>query len=218
VNNKTNYTRRRIHRKHPAVGIFPSRDREFAHAQKLDASLGPPARGVDAVPFCGDNSRSFVVKTACRRRRRIMTNRERAPAERTGRADNAVEPAVCLLPGDLTWSPKPAFHGLETAVLAGDPNGPGMYAERVRMPAKLRLAPHSHLDQVRMITVLSGTLYFAFGEVFDDSKLKPLPAGTFFVEPKGMAHYAMTKDEVILQLDAIGPTGTLYVEPTKYET
>ncbi len=146
-----------------------------------------------------------------------MTDHHRAPGERTGRTGNAVGPPVCLLPGDLTWSPKPAVHGLETAVLAGDPSGSGMYAERIRMPAKIRLAPHSHLDQVRMVTVLSGTLYFAFGEVFDESKLKPLPAGTFFVEPQGLAHYALTKDEVVLQLDAIGPTGTMYVEATKGE-
>ena len=116
-----------------------------------------------------------------------------------------------MLPGDLVWTAKPAFHGLETAVLAGDPGGPGMYAERVRMPAGLRLAPHWHLDQVRMITVLSGTLHFAFGEVFDESKLRPLPAGTFFVEPQGLAHFAMTKDEVILQLDAILPDRHVYV-------
>ncbi len=146
-----------------------------------------------------------------------MTNEKQAPCQPVGDPGNAAGSAVCLLPGELRWTAKPAFHGLETAVLAGEPGSPGMYAERVRMPAGLRLAPHSHLDQVRMITVLSGTLYFAFGEVFDESKLRPLPAGTFFVEPKGLAHFAMTKDEVILQLDAIGPTGTVYVEATKGE-
>ena len=123
-----------------------------------------------------------------------------------------VEPPICLLPGDLKWSPKPSVHGLLTAVLVGDPNGPGMYAERVKMPAHLRLAPHWHLDEVRMVTVLSGTLYFAFGEEFDESKLKALPAGSFFIEPKGAAHYAVTRDEVILELHAFGPTGTRYVE------
>jgi hypothetical protein len=59
--------------------------------------------------------------------------------------------------------------------------------------------------------VLSGTLYFAFGDKFDESKLKPLPAGTFFVEPKDTPHFALTKGEVVLQLNAVGPAGTKYV-------
>jgi len=64
-----------------------------------------------------------------------------------------------------------------------------------------------------MVTVLSGTLYYAYGDKFDESKLKALPPGSFFTEPKDMPHYAMTKDEVvILQLNAIGPAGTKYVE------
>jgi quercetin dioxygenase-like cupin family protein len=144
-----------------------------------------------------------------------VTTQKRASAERAGDADGAGETVICLLPGDLTWSAKPAVHGLPTAVLVGDPNKPGIYAERVKMPANIRVAPHAHLDEFRMVTVLSGTLYFAFGETFDESKLKPLPAGSFFIEPKGVAHYAMTKGEVILQLDAIGPTGTVYVEGGK---
>ena len=141
-----------------------------------------------------------------------MTNRKGASGEQAGRSDSAAEPAVCLLPGDLTWSEKPAVHGLQTAVLVGDPHAPGRYVERIKMPANLRLMPHAHLDEVRMVTVLSGTLYFAFGEKFDEAKLKPLPAGSFFIEPKGVPHYATTKGEVILQLNAIGPTGTRYVE------
>jgi quercetin dioxygenase-like cupin family protein len=143
---------------------------------------------------------------------KIVPNHEGKSACAAQPADGAIERAICRLPSDLTWSANPAVHGLQTAVLLGDPKGPGVYVERVKMPAKLRLAPHWHLDQTRRVTVLSGTLYFAFGERFDESKLKPLPAGSFFIEPKGAAHYALTKDEVILQIDAAGPTGTVYVE------
>ena len=64
-----------------------------------------------------------------------------------------------------------------------------------------------------MVTVLSGTFYYAYGDKFDESKLKELPPGSFFTEPSGMSHYAMTKNqEVILQLNAIGPDGTSYVK------
>jgi len=119
---------------------------------------------------------------------------------------------IRLLPGDLKWNKNPNLHGLETALLVGNPDAPESYAERIKLPAGCRLIPHSHPNQPRMVTVLSGTLYFAFGEKFDESKLTALPAGSFFTEPKDLPHYSMTKEEVILQLNAIGPAGTTYVE------
>ncbi len=118
---------------------------------------------------------------------------------------------LCLLPGDLAWRANPTVHGLQTAVLVGDPNAAGTYVQRIKIPANTRLAPHWHADEVRRVTVLEGTLYFAFGEKFDEAKLKGLPAGSFFTEPAGLPHFAMTKEAVVLQLDAVGPTGTTYV-------
>ncbi len=95
----------------------------------------------------------------------------------------------------------------------GTPSAPAPYAQRIKIPANRKLAPHSHPNRARMVTVLSGTLYFAYGDKFDETKLKEFPAGSFFTEPKGMPHYAMTKGgEVILQLNAIGPDGTVYVQ------
>src|SRR5215813_3921219 len=45
------------------------------------------------------------------------------------------------------------------------------------------------------------------GEQWDETKLKPYPAGTFFSEPKGTPHYVWAKDgEVIVQFTAMGPT------------
>ena len=45
-----------------------------------------------------------------------------------------------------------------------------------------------------------------------NSKLAPLPAGSFFYEPPHVPHYAWAKDgEVILQLTAIGPGGVTLV-------
>ena len=129
---------------------------------------------------------------------------------REGPSDPAV--VIQLLPGDLKWSSDPKLHGLQTVTLAGNPNAPEPYAERIKLPADCKLAPHSHPNEARMVTVLSGTLYFAYGGKFDEAKLTALPAGSFFTEPKDMSHYAMTKEEVILQLNAIGPAGTKYVE------
>jgi quercetin dioxygenase-like cupin family protein len=119
--------------------------------------------------------------------------------------------AVCLLPGDMAWERDPHVHGLETAVLFGNPSVAGPYVQRIKFPAGFRLPPHSHPNEGRMVTVLSGTLYFAFGDRFDQAKLRALPAGSFFLEPKDVPHYALTKEEVVLQLNAVGPAGTKHV-------
>lgn len=122
---------------------------------------------------------------------------------------------IHIAPDEVTFSPNPAWPaGPQTAVMAGNPNQPGPYSVRVRIPANLTIMPHSHPDEIRMVTVLSGTLYYSFGDEFDERKLKPLRPGTFMTEPKGIPHFAQTRDEdVIVQLFAIGPTGTTYVNP-----
>ena len=57
--------------------------------------------------------------------------------------------------------------------------------------------------------MLSGTLYFCSGEVSDESRLKAYPAGTFYTEPAGAPRFVWAKDgEVILQVTAMGPTGS----------
>ncbi len=130
-----------------------------------------------------------------------------------GAADNAGLAVVRLVPGDISWNTDPKLHGLQTAVLVGDPSAPAPYAQRIRIPASTRLKPHWHPNRARMVTVISGTLYFAYGDKFDEAKLKAMPAGSFFTEPKNVPHYAVTKSrEVVLQLNAIGPDGTVYVK------
>jgi quercetin dioxygenase-like cupin family protein len=119
--------------------------------------------------------------------------------------------AVCVLPGEVTWRRDPHVHGLETATLFGNPSAPGPYVQRIRFPANCRLPPHWHPNEDRMVTVLRGTLYFAFGDRFDESRLRALPAGAFFIEPKDTPHYALTRGEVVLQLNAVGPADTRYV-------
>ncbi len=126
---------------------------------------------------------------------------------------------IRLLPGDLQWTSNPKLHGLETATLAGDPRAPAPYAERIRFPPNFRLEPHSHPNEARMVTVLSGTLYYAFGERFEEARLQALPAGSFFTEPRDLPHYAMTGDEpVVVELHAIGPAATRYLEAANQAT
>ena len=98
------------------------------------------------------------------------------------------------------------------AVLAGDMNKPGLYSTRIRIPAGLRIPPHSHPED-RVVVVLSGTLHFGFGAHFDPTAMKAMTPGSFFIEPAGKAHFAWSQsDDVILQVSGIGPSGTAYLD------
>jgi hypothetical protein len=57
--------------------------------------------------------------------------------------------------------------------------------------------------------VLSGTLYYGYGDTFDESKLRALGPGSELVEPKDAPHFAMTKgEEVMLHIVGQGPAAT----------
>lgn len=104
----------------------------------------------------------------------------------------------------------------QSAILYGDPKKPGLYVSRVKFPAGFKVMPHTHADEVRTVTIMSGTMYFGRGEQWDESKLEVYPAGTFFTEPANTPHFAWAKDgEVVAQFTAIGPTGTTFIPQKK---
>ena len=114
-------------------------------------------------------------------------------------------PAVQLTPDQLTWVPYPA--GGEQAFLVGNPSQPGPYAVRLRVPAGLRVPPHFHPD-FRIVTVLSGTMYFAPGDRFDSTAMRAFPAGSVWTETPEMHHFAWAKDgPVVLEIRGTGPSG-----------
>ena len=122
----------------------------------------------------------------------------------------ALEPAR-LAPEDLKWATTPL--GTQRAILAGDDRKAGMYAYRVRFPANFRNTPHFHPDD-RIVTVISGTLYVGFGEQFDESKMKVLPATSIWTEPAKEPHFVWAKDgEVIIQVIGNGPSGVTLIQP-----
>ena len=86
----------------------------------------------------------------------------------------------------------------------------------LKIPAGEKNMPHWHPDELRTVTVLSGTFYFGAGEAWDESKMKQYPAGTFFSEPPKAPHYTWAKDgEVVIQITGIGPSGTTRIEQKK---
>jgi quercetin dioxygenase-like cupin family protein len=91
----------------------------------------------------------------------------------------------------------------------------GPYLYRVRFPKGRIVKAHSHPDE-RTCTVLSGTWYIGWGEQYDAARLKPLPAGSFYVEPAGEPHFVATPDgETIVQITGTGPTKVHYVDAMK---
>ncbi len=84
---------------------------------------------------------------------------------------------------------------------------------RVRIPDNYKVQPHFHPDE-RVITVMSGTFYMGYGEQFDESAMKALPAGSIWTEPAKQPHFALAKDgEVVIQVvGSNGPSGTTRIE------
>lgn len=98
------------------------------------------------------------------------------------------------------------------AIIYGDPAKQGLYVTRNKFDAGHKNLPHFHPDE-RTVVVLSGTLYWAFGDKWDEAKLKPLPAGSFVTEPPNTPHFNWAKDgEVIIQVTGYGPSGATQIQ------
>ncbi len=106
-------------------------------------------------------------------------------------------------------------NGTFQAAVVGDATKPGPYAVRTRLPADLRIQPHSHPEE-RIVLIMSGRLYVGFGDRFDETKMTLLPPGSVFTEPSNQRHYTWAKDgEVFLHVTGNGPTATTWVDGKK---
>jgi len=123
----------------------------------------------------------------------------------------AVDLGGARLPADIQYKGLPGAP--QVATLYGDPTKPGIFVQRVKFPAGIKVMPHFHPDEPRTIAVLSGTLYFGLGDTWDESKFQAFPAGTFFTEAPRVSHYAWAKDgDVVVQLTSVGPTANIPVK------
>jgi quercetin dioxygenase-like cupin family protein len=101
--------------------------------------------------------------------------------------------------------------GIQTTVLLGDPTKPGLYTIRLSVPANTRIQAHTHRDD-RSAIVMSGTWYFGYGSAANDKATRSLPPGSFYTEPGGVAHFALTRAEpVVVYMTGFGPTDTVYL-------
>jgi hypothetical protein len=118
-----------------------------------------------------------------------------------------------VTPGDLKWNDVGSLPaGAKVAVIEGDPSKEGMTTIRIKLPANYRVPPHYH-GTVERSTILSGTLHLGTGEKFDAQKASAMVPGSVLLMPPKMAHFAFTKEEVIFQLNVMGPWTVTYVNP-----
>ena len=110
--------------------------------------------------------------------------------------------SVRIAPAELNW--RGLDNGVQYAAVSGEERTSDMYVYRVAFPKGHKSEPHYHTDQ-RVITILQGSLYVGYGDVYDETKLKKLPEGSVFTEPKDIPHFVWAKDEkVLVQITGTG--------------
>jgi quercetin dioxygenase-like cupin family protein len=120
---------------------------------------------------------------------------------------------VRLMPEQADWKDVPNAHGVQTAVVSGDPSKAGLYVIRVRFPPGIMSAPHFHPED-RHAVVLKGTWYTGTDDSWDPDRTVALKPGSYMKHPAGAIHYDGAKDEeVIVQIAGYGPSGTTEVYP-----
>lgn len=93
----------------------------------------------------------------------------------------------------------------DVEILSGDPEKAGEpFVMRIRELPGTMVPLHSHpVDE--NITVLTGTWYFAVGDKWDRTALKPLHAGDYAFAAKGSTMFAYCPDGAVVQVHGIGP-------------
>jgi hypothetical protein len=108
------------------------------------------------------------------------------------------------LPDQIKWEDD-LKRGESTALLAGDPEKPGLYVQLVKWHAHHMSHPHFHPND-RFIYVIAGTWWVGTGTKFDSDSTVPLPPGSFVKHFGKQVHYDGAKDEdTILEIVGEGP-------------
>lgn len=118
---------------------------------------------------------------------------------------NAAEPTV-LAPDQLSWSVDQKT-GLARADLLGGRDKPGLFVQRMKMPAGFRAPRHTH-DGPLNGTVLSGALHMRFGT---ESEARIILPGGFLEIPAGLEHEEWTEGPTEIEVRGIGPQKTIPV-------
>jgi quercetin dioxygenase-like cupin family protein len=110
----------------------------------------------------------------------------------------AQDRAIGVTPDEIEWRD-------HWAVLNGDPAKTGPYVLRIEVPPNDITPPHTH-PQAEHVTVISGSIGFGLGTVFDRSKGRVLPTGSYLYLPANTPHFAWTgADGAVIQAHGNGP-------------
>jgi quercetin dioxygenase-like cupin family protein len=117
-------------------------------------------------------------------------------------------------PDAMSWGAGPPSlpKGVQATVLYGDPGKEGMFVLRLKMPAGYKVPPHTH-PTAELVTVISGELHLGTGPSGTAENATAMPPGSFASLDAGMVHYAIAKNETVVQVSAMGPFGVTYVDP-----
>jgi cupin len=123
---------------------------------------------------------------------------------------------VRITPADIHWKDVPNGHGVQQAVLLGDPAKSGIYVIRVKFPPYVMDVPHWH-PNARYVTVLEGTWSTGTGDTFDLARAIPLKPGSVMMHPAKATHWdgSAGAEAVIVQIIGEGPGTTTQVDPGK---
>lgn len=115
---------------------------------------------------------------------------------------------------DLNWADVPSLPpGAKAAVIEGPMNAAVPFTVRLKFPANYRLPAHVH-PAIERVTVLSGTFYMGMGDKLDPAQATmALGPGDVMVMEPNTRHFAVTKEETVLQLHGTGPWGITYINP-----
>ena len=108
------------------------------------------------------------------------------------------------------WHDVPGGHGVQEAILFGDPDKAEMYVIRVKFPPHLMDLPHWHPND-RFVTVLEGTWYTG------TARAVLLGPGSFMMHPAKAVHWDGSRGDetVVVQIIGYGPGTSTLVDTTK---
>jgi hypothetical protein len=115
---------------------------------------------------------------------------------------------------NFTWVDGPAAlpKGVKMAKLSGDPDQPGPFVARLKLPSGFVLPPHVHTTDEN-VTVVAGIVHSGRGETFDRTKTRRLTAGAYGLTPAGTPHFSHSPEGAILQIHGVGPFTVRYIDP-----
>jgi hypothetical protein len=106
------------------------------------------------------------------------------------------------LPDKIPWK---IGKNSDVAILAGDPEKPGIYVELTRWHAGNMSRPHFHQFD-RYITVISGTWWVGTGPKYDPNTTVGMPPGSFVTHYAKGIHWDGAKDaDCVIEIVGMGP-------------